>query len=67
MASLYEGYPIAVMEAMVAGLPVVATDAGSMAEAVENGVDGYVVPTGAPEQLAAALRELVSDLNSDAG
>ena len=61
MASLYEGYPIAVMEAMVAGLPVVATDAGSMAEAVENGVDGYVVPTGSPEQLAAALRELVSD------
>ena len=61
MASHYEGYPIAVMEAMVAGLPVVATDAGSMAEAVENGVDGYVVPIGEPAELAAALRELVSD------
>ena len=61
MASLYEGYPIAVMEAMVAGLPVVATDAGSMSEAVQNGVDGYVVPTGQPAALARALREVVRD------
>lgn len=61
MASLYEGYPIAVMEAMAAGLPVVATDAGSIDEAVSDGVDGFVVATGQPNQLAAALRKLVSD------
>ena len=61
MASLYEGYPIAVMEAMVAGLPVIATDAGSMADAVDNGVDGFVAPTGRPEALAEALRTLLRD------
>ena len=61
MASLYEGYPIAVMEAMVAGLPVVATDAGSMADAVDDGVDGYVVQTGEPTELAMALQRLVRD------
>ena len=62
MASLYEGYPIAVMEAMVAGLPVVATDAGSVAEAVENGVDGYVVPIGSTRP---AGREHSSTLAED--
>lgn len=61
MASLYEGYPIAVMEAMAAGLPVVATDAGSIGEAVSDGVDGFVVATGQPNQLAAALRKLLGD------
>ena len=45
MASLYEGYPIAVMEAMAAGLPIVATDAGSIGEAVDDGVDGFVRPS----------------------
>jgi glycosyltransferase involved in cell wall biosynthesis len=61
LASLYEGYPIAVMEAMVAGLPVVATDAGSVSEAVDDGVDGFVVPAGRPEALAVALRTILQD------
>ena len=61
MASLYEGYPIAVMEAMVAGLPVVATDAGSIGEAVADGVDGFVVPAGKPDLLGDALRRILKD------
>ncbi len=61
LASLYEGYPIAVMEAMVAGLPVVATDAGSIGEAVDDGVDGLVVPAGRPDALAIALRTILQD------
>ena len=61
MASLYEGYPIAVMEAMVAGLPVVATDAGSIGDAVDEGLDGFVVPAGKPDLLAGALRRILTD------
>jgi glycosyltransferase involved in cell wall biosynthesis len=61
LASLYEGYPIAVLGAWVAGLPVVATDAGSVSVAVEDGVDGFVVPAGQPAELARALRKLLQD------
>jgi glycosyltransferase involved in cell wall biosynthesis len=50
-----------VMEAMVAGLPVVATDAGSISEAVEDGVDGFVVAAGRPAELADALRTILQD------
>lgn len=61
LASLHEGYPIAVMEAMVAGLPIVATDAGGVPEAVHNGVEGFVVPSQRPDELAAALLEVITD------
>lgn len=43
LTSRWEGLPIAVLEAMAAGKPVVAMDAGGVAEAVEDGVTGYVV------------------------
>ena len=61
LASLHEGYPIAVMEAMVAGLPIVATDAGGVPEAVHNGVEGFVVPSQRPDELAAALLKVITD------
>lgn len=61
LASLHEGFPIAVMEALAAGLPVVATDAGGIPEAVRNGVEGQVLPAERPELLARALIELVAD------
>ncbi len=61
LASLFEGYPIAVMEAMAAGLPIVATDAGGVPDAVHDGVDGFVVPRGDPQALAAALSKVISD------
>lgn len=61
LASLHEGYPIAVMEAMVAGLPVVSTDAGGVPDAVHDGVEGFVVPSKQPEALAAALIKVISD------
>jgi glycosyltransferase involved in cell wall biosynthesis len=43
LTSRWEGLPIAVLEAMAAGKPVVVMDAGGVAEAVEDGVTGYVV------------------------
>lgn len=60
LASLHEGYPIAVMEAMVAGLPIVATDAGGVPDAVRDGVEGFVVRSEHPEELARALIEVVT-------
>jgi len=57
--SLSEGTPIAVMEAMAMGLPVVVTDVGGAREIVENGVHGHVVPSRDPSALAVAIEKLV--------
>lgn len=59
LASHWEGLPIAVLEAMSAGLPVLATDVSDNAWAI--GDTGITVPPHQPELLAAAMKELVSD------
>lgn len=61
LPSRYEGLPLSIVEAMLAGLPVVATAVGSVAEAVEDGVTGFVVPPGDRAALVAALRKLLDD------
>ena len=58
-----DGIPTALLEAMAAGLPVVATDAGSILEVVENGRDGIIVPQRDPLSLANALEALLDDPN----
>lgn len=55
-----EGFPIATLEAMAAGLPVVATDVGGTSELVTDGTTGRLVPAGDTGALAAALRELLA-------
>jgi glycosyltransferase involved in cell wall biosynthesis len=55
------GCPNASLEAMAAGLPVVATDVGGMAEQVVEGVTGHVVPAGDTDALADALVRLAHD------
>ncbi|WP_437741036.1 glycosyltransferase [Sorangium sp. So ce1504] len=55
------GCPNASLEAMAEGLPVVATAVGGMAEQVDDGVTGRLVPPGDAEALAAALVELGAD------
>lgn len=56
-----EGIPTVVEEAMACGLPVVATDIGSVREAVEDGTTGFIVPPQNPEAIAAATLQLLQD------
>jgi glycosyltransferase involved in cell wall biosynthesis len=56
-----EGIPVALMEAMAAGVPVVATRLSGTPELVQDGVTGLLVEPHAPEALAAALERLLSD------
>ncbi len=60
-SSLMEGLPNAVLEAMAAGLPVAATDAGGTREAVADGVTGYLVPVND----AAALGRRIAEMRAD--
>ena len=55
-----EGMPVALIEAQLAGLPVVATDVGSNREVIDDGVSGFVVP-GDVKSLAGALATLLAD------
>jgi glycosyltransferase involved in cell wall biosynthesis len=61
LPSWWEAMPLSILEAMAAGLPVVATDVGDVARAVEHGVTGLVVPAHDPEGLAEALATLLAD------
>ena len=61
LPSYVEGMPMALLEAMSWGLPVIATPVGGVPEIVTEGVDGLLVPAGDVEALAAAIRRLMSD------
>ena len=61
LASRNEGFPLAIVEAMLAGLPVVATDVGSVAEAIEPGVTGLLVPPDDERALRDAIASLLAD------
>ncbi len=61
LPSHFEGLPMVVIEAMLAGLPVVATDIPGPCEQVLPGVTGRLVPRGEVAPLAAALTELAAD------
>lgn len=56
-----EGFPLAIVEAMLAARPVIATPVGSVAEAVIDGKTGILVEKNHVEELAAALRRLRDD------
>ena len=61
LPSRSEGFSNAIVEAMAASLPVVATNVGGNAEAVEDGVSGFIVPFDDPAALSAAITRLISN------
>jgi glycosyltransferase involved in cell wall biosynthesis len=61
LPSLYEGFPLAIQEAMAAGRPVIASAVGGVPEAVRDGVTGLLVPPSDPAALADAIRRLLAD------
>ena len=58
--SLREGLPVAVMEAMASGLPVICSPIRGNTDLIENGIDGLLVEA-EPEKLAAAIERLCAD------
>ncbi len=61
LATNWESFPISILEAMRAGLPVVATDVGGIREAVVDGETGFLVPHGDEIVLTDRLERLLRD------
>ena len=61
MPSLSEGLPVALLEAMARGLPIVASRVGGVPEVVSDGLDAVLVEAGKPAELVERLGDLVED------
>jgi glycosyltransferase involved in cell wall biosynthesis len=62
LSSAWENFPHSVVEALAVGTPVVATNVGGVAEVVQDGVNGLLVPPQDVGALAAALRRVLDDV-----
>jgi glycosyltransferase involved in cell wall biosynthesis len=61
LPSRWEGMPVSVMEAMAAGVPVVAYDVPGVRELVQHDVTGLLAPPGDTNALAALIEQLLAD------
>ncbi len=61
MPSFWEGMPLAILEAMIVGNAIVASNIGGIPEMLRNGESGLLVPAGDAPALADALRRLIED------
>jgi glycosyltransferase involved in cell wall biosynthesis len=63
LPSIYEGFPVTIVEAMAAGLPVVATRVAGVPEAVDHGATGLLAPPEDAAALAAAIERVLEDID----
>ena len=61
LSSLSEGISLVLLEAMATGLPIVATRVGGNSELIEDGVNGFLVPSQDPRSMSENLVKLLSD------
>lgn len=61
LVSNWEGFPLSILEAMRAGLPMVASSVGGVEESVLDGETGFLVPRGGVEPLQERLAQLLTD------
>ena len=61
MSSFAEGVPVVLMEAMMVGLPVVATQVAGVSELVEEGINGFLVPPSDVQRLTERIQKLLAD------
>ena len=61
MPSLFEGLPMSLLEAMAMRVPVVASELDGIAEVVDNGRDGFLVPSGNTEAFCERVCQLISN------
>jgi glycosyltransferase involved in cell wall biosynthesis len=61
LSSISEGLPISILEAMAAGLPIIATDVGGMPEVLGLCRAGTIVPTNSAERMASAIVQCAAD------
>ena len=61
LASHHEGLPIAMLEAVALGIPVVATDVGGISDFFGDGPEAVLVPRARPDRLATAIIDIVTD------
>ncbi len=61
LPSYNEGLPMGILEAMASGLPVVSTTVGGIPDAIDDGIEGYLLPPGNVDLLTDALDRLLHD------
>jgi glycosyltransferase involved in cell wall biosynthesis len=60
LPSYFEGFGLVLLEALAAGLPIIATDATAAPDLITNGVEGHIIPVGDVEELRGALQRFIT-------
>ena len=61
ITSKAEALCLSIIESMIAGIPAVGTDSGGVAEVIQHGENGFLVPVGDADELAERIEELLAD------